>query len=141
MRQKLFVAALLLITALYAWGLGWIAVGFSRAGGVIGWGLALGVGILLVLTVWVTWREVLFGLEAGGLARRYAGTAVEHEEPREEFEAARAHLESAPGAEEDWRGWFRLALAYDALRDRRQARAATRRAIRLAREERAGARS
>ena len=141
MRQKLMVAALVLITAAYAWGLGWIAWGFWRAGGGIGIGLALAVLVLLVLTVWVTWREVLFGLEAGGLARRYAGTAVEHEEPREEFEAARAHLESAPAAEEDWRGWFRLALAYDALHDRKQARAATRRAIQLAREERAGSRS
>src|SRR5690625_5419403 len=71
MRQKLMVAALVLITAAYCWGLGWIAWGFSRAGGTIGWGLALGVGILLALTVWVTWREVLFGLAAGRLAHEY----------------------------------------------------------------------
>ncbi|MGO2022409.1 MAG: hypothetical protein ACTH2N_08595, partial [Brachybacterium tyrofermentans] len=31
--------------------------------------------------------------------------------------------------EQDWTAWFRLALAYDALRDRKGARMATRRAI------------
>lgn len=132
MRQKLFVAALLLITALYAWGLGWIAVGFSRAGGVIGWGLALGVGILLVLTVWVTWREVLFGMRAGRLSRQYAPAAVAGgSDARAEFEAARSAIEEQPEQERDWRSWFRLALAYDALRDRRNARMCARRAIDL----------
>ena len=57
MRQKLFVAALLLITALYAWGLGWIAVGFSRAGGVIGWGLLLWMPALTAGIVWLTRRS------------------------------------------------------------------------------------
>lgn len=132
MRQKLFVAALLLITGLYAWGLGWIAVGFSRAGGVIGWGLALGVGILLVLTVWVTWREVLFGMRAGRLSRQYAPAAVAGGfDARAEFEAARSAIEDQPEQERDWRSWFRLALAYDALRDRRNARMCARRAIDL----------
>jgi len=128
MKDKLFVAALVLITAAYAWGLGWIAWGFLRAGGVLGVGLALGIVILLVLTIWVTWREVLFGLGAGRLARRYEPPVdADGEDPRAEFEAARAAVQD--GAEHDWRAWFRLALAYDALRDRRGARMATRRAI------------
>src|SRR5690625_2825537 len=80
MRQKLLVAALVLITAAYCWGLGWIAWGFSRAGGAIGWGLALGVAILLALTVWVTWREVLFGMAAGRLAREYRPAPGEEEQ-------------------------------------------------------------
>src|SRR5690625_3761807 len=80
MRQKLLVAALVLITAAYCWGLGWIAWGFSRAGGAIGWGLALGVAILLALTVWVTWREVLFGMAAGRLAREYRLAPGEEEQ-------------------------------------------------------------
>lgn len=154
MGQKLFVAALLLITAAYAWGLGWIAWGFARAGGAVGWGLALGVTILLVLTVWVTWREVLFGMRAGRLGREYGGAppsaggeaAVQDDGPgdqdapgsanrtaqaRAEFEAARAAIQEDPSRESDWRAWFRLALAYDAVRDRRNARMATRRAIDL----------
>ena len=133
MRQKLLVGLLVLITAAYSWGLGWIAWGFVRAGGVLGYGLALGIVILLALTVWVTWREVLFGLSAGGLAARYAPPAeADAEDPRAEFEAARTAVEDGAAggdAEEEWRAWFRLALAYDALRDRKGARMATRRAI------------
>ena len=52
--------------------------------------------------------------------------------PRAEFESARTALEDGAAggdAEEEWRAWFRLALAYDALRDRKGARMATRRAI------------
>lgn len=130
MRQKLFVAILVLITAAYCWGLGWIAWGFSRAGGAIGWGLALGVVILLALTVWVTWREVLFGMASGRLAREYrpdAAQAADAPDDRAEFESARSAIQD--GGEQSWHAWFRLALAYDAVRDRRSARMATRRAI------------
>lgn len=139
MRPRLLVGILLVLTALFCWGLGWIAWGFVRAGGPVGWGLALAVVILLVLSVWVTWREVLFGISASRLGRAYAHS---HEEtaaasaasPRAEFEAARAHVESRDG---DWRAWYRLGLAYDAVRDRRHAREAVRRAIALARGGRA----
>ncbi|WP_422116986.1 hypothetical protein [Brachybacterium sp. UNK5269] len=130
MGQKLFVTALVLITAAYCWGLGWIAWGFLRAGGVVGYGLALGIVVLLALTVWVTWREVLFGLAAGRLAARYSPPASAIEgDARAEFEAARTEIQDTPEAETEWRAWFRLALAYDALRDRKGARMATRRAI------------
>ncbi|GAA1315303.1 hypothetical protein [Brachybacterium tyrofermentans] len=148
MRQKIVVVALLLITAAYCWGLGWIAWGFVRAGSALGYGLALGIVILLGLTVWVTWREVLFGIGAGDLARRYEPPAdADAEDPRAEFEAARTAVQVAGeqsggeqgggeqndgahhGGEQDWTAWFRLALAYDALRDRKGARMATRRAI------------
>ncbi|MGO3478636.1 MAG: hypothetical protein ACTIOA_10795, partial [Brachybacterium tyrofermentans] len=114
MRQKIVVVALLLITAAYCWGLGWIAWGFVRAGSALGYGLALGIVILLGLTVWVTWREVLFGIGAGDLARRYEPPAdADAEDPRAEFEAARAAVQDR--GEQDWTAWFRLALAYDAL--------------------------
>lgn len=128
MREKIFVAVLVLITAAYAWGLGWIAWGFVRAGSAVGYGLALGIVILLTLTIWVTWREMLFGMGSGRLARIYEPPAeADGEDPKAEFEAARTVLQD--GAEHDWRAWFRLALAYDALRDRKGARMATRRAI------------
>ena len=128
MREKMFVAVLVLITAAYAWGLGWIAWGFVRAGSAVGYGLALGIAILLLLTIWVTWREMLFGMGSGRLARLYEPPAeADGEDPRAEFESARTTLQE--GAENDWRAWFRLALAYDALRDRKGARMATRRAI------------
>ena len=128
MGPRIFVTVLVLITAAYCWGLGWIAWGFVRAGGLVGYGLAVGVVILLALTVWVTWREVLFGLASGHLAAQYSppDAAIEGD-ARAEFEAARTAIQEQ--GEGDWRAWFRLALAYDALRDRKGARMATRRAI------------
>ncbi len=138
MRERLMAVVMVVLTAIYAWGLGWIAVGFARAGGVVGWGLALGVAILLALTVWVTWREVLFGMASARLSRAYAptedGTGDEQLAPRQEFERARERLED--GAADDWRAWYRVGLAYDALRDRRHARASIRRAIDLERATR-----
>ncbi|MFC0675529.1 hypothetical protein [Brachybacterium hainanense] len=138
MRQKLLVGALVAVSAAYAWGLLWLAWGFWRAGGPIGWGLALATAILLLLTIWVTWRELLFGLASARLDRAYAqqeDPPTGPPEPRAEFERARAAIREAEaaGGAADWRAWFRLGLAYDAMRDRRQARAAVRRAIALER--------
>jgi hypothetical protein len=50
-----------------------------------------------------------------------------------EFPAYQAEVEAAP---DDWTRWYRLALAYDASGDRRRARWATRRAIRIERASR-----
>ncbi|WP_347041093.1 tetratricopeptide repeat protein [Brachybacterium nesterenkovii] len=140
MRERLFVGVLLVLTALFCWALGWIAWGFARAGTALGWGFALAICALLVLAVWVTWREVLFGLAAARLGRAYRTDTAPVEpsadasaDPRAEFEAARAEAEGT--GEGDWRAWYRLGLAYDALRDRRHARESVRRAIEL---ERAG---
>ena len=137
MRARLGVALGVLLTALFVWGLGWIAYGFIRAGGVVGWGFAAAIAILVVLTVWVTWREVLFGMHAARLSLAYetdaagmiddAGAATALDDPRAEFEAARSAVEE--GERDDWRAWYRLAVAYDAMRDRKQARACLRRAI------------
>ena len=170
------VVGLVLITLLYCWALLWLAWGFSRAGGVVGWGLAAAVAILLLLTVWVTWREVLFGLNAARLAREYSSDGASgprgasagdvdpvdqqsrqrdvvdphaaeglpaetgasepsRAAPRAEFDLAKAAIEQGPG-ESDWQAWFRLSLAYDAVHDRRQARAAARHAIELYRAAR-----
>src|SRR5690606_39750159 len=101
MKDRLLVALLTLITAAYAYGLGWIAWGFMRAGGPLGYGLALGVVILLALTIWVTWREVLFGLAASRLSAQYAPPAdADGEDRRAEFEAARTVLQEREGAEQ-----------------------------------------
>lgn len=131
-RQRVVVVVLVAITAAFCWGLGWIAWGFVRSGGVVGWGLALATLILLGLTVWVTWREVLFGMASAELARQAPRLQVEAD-ARTEFERARTQAESTP---EDWRAWFRLSMAYEALRDRRHARDAMGRAITLERAQR-----
>jgi predicted Zn-dependent protease len=50
-----------------------------------------------------------------------------------DFPKYQAEVEEHP---EDWTRWYRLALAYDASGDRRRARWATRRAIRVERASR-----
>ncbi|QEO10826.1 hypothetical protein FLP23_07420 [Protaetiibacter larvae] len=88
--------------------------------------------------------ELVFGIRAERLARRLeaedalpteqlptrSSGRVERDAADELFPVYQAAVEAAP---EDWRAWFRLALAYDASGDRRRARWATRQAIRLER--------
>ena len=54
---------------------------------------------------------------------------VERDAADAHFEIIRAEVEAAP---EDWRGWYRLAHAYDLSGDRKRARASMRHAIELA---------
>ncbi|QNO36616.1 hypothetical protein H4J02_08880 [Protaetiibacter sp. SSC-01] len=111
--------------------------------------ITIGVGLLVFALIGGGFiaAEVVFGVRAERLARRLeeegglpeeqlpvgASGRVERAAAEEVFPRYRAAVEAAP---EDWRAWFRLALAYDAAGDRRRARWATRTAIRL---ERGGA--
>jgi len=109
--------------------------------------IAIGVALLVlpVLGAGFIAAEIVFGVRSERLARRME---AEHALPAEEvpvtasgrvdrsaadelFPVYRAAVEADP---DDWRAWFRLALAYDAAGDRRRARWATRQAIRLERD-------
>jgi hypothetical protein len=100
--------------------------------------------VLPLVGAWALIAEILFGVRATGLARRLE---AEGGMPSEEvpispsgrvdraaadalFPSYRAAVDADP---ENWRVWFRLALAYDASGDRGRARWATRTAIRLSR--------
>lgn len=109
-------------------------------------GVAIAMGIALVvlplLALWVLGRELWFGVRAQLLGQHLAGEnglpaesvamrpsgRVVREDADAVFPAYRAEVEQSP---EDWRGWYRLGLAYDASGDRRRARGAIRTAIRL----------
>lgn len=114
-----------------------------------GVGIAMGAALVVlpVVAVWALGRELWFGVRAESLGRRLES---EHALPAEEvavrpsgrvirddadavFPAHRADVEAHP---DDWRAWYRLALAYDAAGDRRRARAAVRTSIRLETAER-----
>ena len=69
------------------------------------------------------------------LPRRPSGR-VDRDAADAHFEVIRAEVEAAP---EDWRGWYRLAHAYDLAGDRKRARSAMRHAIELAHGRRTGA--
>jgi Flp pilus assembly protein TadD len=107
---------------------------------------ALGVAVLVLPLVgaWVVVAEVRFGLATQrlGVQLDAEGTEPEPELPRTPsgrvervaadalFAQRRTAVEADP---QDWRGWYRLAVAYDLAGDRKRARAAMRTAI-----ERAG---
>jgi len=106
--------------------------------------VALGIGVLLlpVVGLWVVWQELRCGGKAQQLARELAseGGFAADELPRRPsgrvdlaaadaiFAQRRAEVEQAPN---DWRAWYRLAIAYGDARDIRQGRQALRRAIHL----------
>ena len=102
----------------------------------------LGVAVLVLplIGIWVVIAEVRFGRATQRLGERLddEGARLEPDLPRmpsgrvdrgaadELFAARREDVLSAP---EDWRAWYRLALAYDRAGDRRRARGAMRDAI------------
>lgn len=142
MRTKLLVAAATLVVAFYAVLIGVKGVALLSSGSVVGVLLGVALLVLPLLGIYVIWREVDFGRRTARLAadleregglplddlpRRPSGR-VDRAAARAEFERMRAQAEAAP---EDWRSWYRLALAYDAAGDRTRARAAARHALAL----------
>jgi hypothetical protein len=112
----------------------------------IGWALI----VLPLLGGWALAAELRFGFAAESLARRLEaeGGLPDDEVPvrasgRVERDAADAafgrYSEAVQQHPESWAHWFRLALAYDAARDRRRARWALRQAIRRERADRRSA--
>ena len=143
MRTKVTVGVLLLALAFYAVTIGWRGVLLLDDGRPAPVLLGLAVLVLPVVTGWAVWREVQFGLATERLGRRLdaeGGLPVDDLPRRPSGRIDRTAADAAFGtyrdeveaAPEDWRGWYRLALAYDAAGDRRRARAAARNAIRLA---------
>lgn len=103
--------------------------------------LGLAVLVLPLVGIWVVWAELRFGLASQRLAERLIAegeSAAPPDIPRLPsgrpdrkaadviFERQRMLVEAAP---ENWRGWFRLAQAYDVAGDRRRGREALRTAI------------
>lgn len=112
------------------------------SGSAAGAGIGVAVVVIAVVGAWVLWRSVQFGLRTQALAReleaegglpvddlpRRPSGRAERDAADELFERRRAEAEADP---DDWRVWFRLALAYDDAGDRSRAREAARRAIAL----------
>lgn len=147
MSARIGVAVMAVLLALY------IALVAQRAwlllvsGDPIGVLMGVVLVVLPVIGVWALGRELWFGVRGERLGRRLE---ADHALPSEEIEvkpsgravraeadalfpAYRADVEAHP---DDWRAWYRLGLAYDASGDRRRAREAVRRAIRLEGAER-----
>lgn len=148
MRVRIIVAVLVAVLVFYFFLLAdraFLLIGSGTFAGV-----ALGIGVLLlpiigvVLVVW----ELRFGWRTQQLGRRFEddGAAARDWPPAPElprrpsgrverdaadayFETVKDRVEAAP---EDWRGWYRLAQAYELAGDRKRARSTMRRSIDLA---------
>lgn len=104
-------------------------------------GVVLGIGMILlpVLGAWALVREILFGTRIQMMAQQLSdsGDFAEDHLPRTpsgkvdlaastaEFESFAEAVEASP---EDWNAWFNLACMYDAVGERKRARAAMRNA-------------
>ena len=144
MRARTLVAVLVAALAVYLLLVGWRGVVLVTdgvaAGDVVG--VVLGVSVLVfpVVGAALVWREIRFGRDTEALAaslaergalptddlpRRPSGR-IDRGAARAVFDEAHAYTADHP---DDPAAWYRLGLAYDDLGDRRQARAAVRRAI------------
>lgn len=138
-----FIAGVMSIgVVLYALILANWAIAVIRSGGVLATLLGLGILAIPVLGLLAVAREVRFGVQSSRLARTLVeqdgvplDTVARDESGRIdpvaadiEWQRRKALVDQAP---EDWRAWFLLGIAYDNARDRKQARAAVRKAISL----------
>ena len=141
MRTKLTIAVMVVVLVFYAGLIGYKGVALLRSGSVVGFLLGLALLILPVLGLLLVWREIEFGRRTAALARALdteGGLPVDDLPRRPSGRVDRAAADAfadmrreAEDSPEDWRAWFRLALAYDAAGDRTRARAAARHAVAL----------
>ncbi|MGW5330178.1 hypothetical protein [Streptomyces sp. NPDC004014] len=106
--------------------------------------VTFGVAVLVlpVIGLWFLWKNTQFVRRANQLAaeleaegglpvdelRRLPSGRIDRESADEVFARRKAETEAAP---DDWRSWFRLAVAYHDARDTPRARKAMQRAIAL----------
>ena len=142
MSARIGAIVMAVLLALYIVLVGQRAILLVGSGDPVGIAMGIALIVLPLIAVWALGRELWFGVRAEQLARgleaeralpddivvvRPSGR-VEREDADAVFPAYRADVEAKP---EDWRAWYRLAMAYDAAGDRRRARGAVRTAIRL----------
>lgn len=144
MSARVGVVVMTAILALYLVLIGQRAWLLLTSGDAVAITMGVALVVIPIIGAWAIGRELLFGMQAEKLARRLeAEDALPTEQidvrtsgrPLRDqadqlFPAYRADVEQHP---EDWRAWFRLSLAYDGAGDRKRAREAARRAIKLAR--------
>ncbi|OKI07123.1 hypothetical protein A6A06_36065 [Streptomyces sp. CB02923] len=142
MRAKITYCVLAAILVVYFGLVGSRGVLLIEQGTVLTVAFGVAVLILPFIGVWFLWHTTQFARKAGRLAReleaegglpvdelkRTPGGRIDRDSADEVFDRRRAETERAP---EDWRAWFRLAVAYHDARDTPRARKAMQRAIAL----------
>lgn len=142
MSTRLAVVLMTAVLALYVVLVVQRAVLLVLSGDAVGITMGIVLIVLPVLAAWTIGREIWFGVRAQRLGRRLADDPALTEAAlalRPSGRAVRADAEAlfprfreaVEASPDDWAAWYRLGLAYDAAGDRRRAREAIRRAIRL----------
>lgn len=146
MRTQIAVAltaGLLVLYLLFALRYGVLLIGLGQP---VATALGVALFVLPLLAAWALVAELRFAVRAERLGVRLGTEGglpteelpltpsgrIDRTAAAEVFPRFQAATEAAP---DDWRTWYRLALAYDAAGDRRRARWATRQAIRLSRPQ------
>ncbi len=144
MKGRIAAIVMCVLLALYLVLIGQRAVLFIQAGEPIAVVIGIALIVLPILGVFALLAEIRFGVLTERMVKQLGSEGAlpvddvpKRPSGRYEREAADAafpaYADAVRDAPDDWRAWFRLGLAYDACGDRRRARGAIRRAIRLRR--------
>ena len=142
MRAKISYALTAAVLVFYFVLVGSRGVMLIQSGTLLTVTFGVAVLILPVIGVWFLWKNTQFVRRANALAveldaegglpvdelKRTPSGRVDRDSADEVFARRKAETESAP---DDWRNWFRLAVAYHDARDTPRARKAMQRAISL----------
>ncbi|MET8077181.1 hypothetical protein [Streptomyces sp. NPDC005303] len=142
MRAKLSYAVTAAVLVFYFVLVGSRGVMLIQSGTLITVTFGVAVLILPVIGLWFLWKNTQFVRRANALAaeldaegglpvdelKRTPAGRIDRDSADEVFAKRKAETESAP---DDWRSWFRLAVAYHDARDTPRARKAMQRAIAL----------
>ncbi|MBB1260819.1 tetratricopeptide repeat protein [Streptomyces alkaliterrae] len=144
MRAKITYFVLAAVLCVYFVLVGGRGVALIPYGSPVTVGFGVAVLVLPLIGLWFLWQSTAFAHRAGRLAReleaegglpvdeleRTPSGRVDKASADAVFARRRAETEANP---EDWRSWFRLAVAYHDARDTPRARKAMQRAITLRR--------
>ena len=147
MRHRLGALLVVAVALLVSSAMLVTAVDLLRSGELVQVGVGIGVLLLVVVGLVLVAGEVRLSAASERLGRRLGeegGLPVDLPERRpsgrlpaeaaqRQFAQRQAETEAAP---QDWRAWFRLALAYADAQDNVRGRTAMRRAVKLERAER-----
>ncbi|MGW1799093.1 hypothetical protein ACWCQN_24775 [Streptomyces sp. NPDC001984] len=142
MRAKLSYAVTAAVLVFYFVLVGSRGVMLIQSGTLLTVTFGVSVLILPVIGLWFLWKNTQFVHRANRLAaeldaegglpvdelKRTPGGRIDRDSADEVFAKRKAETEATP---DDWRSWFRLAVAYHDARDTPRARKAMQRAIAL----------
>jgi len=127
MRARVVAFILVAVLAFYFIVIGQRALLMLQDGRIAMVLLGVGVLILPIIGTWAVWRELRIGFGSEELAKRLSAEGAMPQSSLS-FEECKSDVEANP---QDWRAWYRLAVAYGEAGDTRHGRQALRRAMEL----------